>query len=441
MSPRRQKLPPAEDGFALIEVLVSAAVIVVVSAGTFGLLQAMTRASGEQRHSSQAFALAQEDQARLRSMRLTALSHLDESRTVKLAGTTFTVRSTGLFINNKTSSVSCVGDSISADYAQVTSIVSWPGMTKDEKSVLRSIVAPSNSSIDSNNGTLTVSVTDEDGDPKANVKLKTGIYSATTNADGCATFPNLAQGSHTLESNGEYASLVSPNSVYVENTGVGVGAGSAKMTKLIYDSPGTVPVKFKYRVGSTTTFKPASADSVVAYHSVMKAAKVSSTPSGAREAEVKATPLFPFTSSYTIYPGSCASNDPGAGAGRGTAVVPAGGTTTALELQLPALDLTVKKGSEVVKGATVTITDPNCNDAKGNPVKRVYTTNSEGKPSASSTGEAEPGLPWGVYDFCASASFSGATYRRKTSANAVQSLATAKVVTLDLTETGKSACS
>src|SRR4051794_22427561 len=68
MTPRRPEISPAEAGFALIEVLVSAAVVVVVSAGTFGLLQAMTRASGDQRHSSQAFALSQEDQARLRSM-------------------------------------------------------------------------------------------------------------------------------------------------------------------------------------------------------------------------------------------------------------------------------------------------------------------------------------------------------------------------------------
>jgi Tfp pilus assembly protein PilV len=434
MTPRRPEMPPAEAGFALIEVLVSAVVIVVVSAGTFGLLQAMTRASGEQRHGSQAFAIAQEDQARLRSMQLIALSHLDESRTVTLAGTTFTVRSTGVFVNNKTTSVSCVGEDISADYAQVTSVVTWPGMASSEKSVLRSIVSPSNNSIDSTHGTLTASVTNEKGEPKAGVDLKAGIYSAETNAEGCATFPDLPQGSQTLESNGEDAKLVSPNSIYVEKTQAGVGAGATKTTKLIYDSPGTIPVKFKYRVGSTTEFKPSSADSVVAFHSVMKEAKVLWTLDGTRQPVVEAFPLFPFTSSYSVYAGSCTANNPGTGAGQGSAVVPAGKASGSVELQLPALEVTVKEGSKAIKGAKVTITDKSCKDPKGNLVKRIYTTNLEGKQftTASPTEATEPGIPWGSYEVCASATVGGQLRRKKGIAVTAQSLTSATTLTIDL---------
>ncbi|HYJ22298.1 MAG TPA: hypothetical protein VEW07_09780 [Solirubrobacterales bacterium] len=425
----------------MIEVLVSAAVVVVVSAGTFGLLQAMTRASGEQRHSSQAFAIAQEDQARLRSMQLIALSNLSESKQVKLANTTFTVRSTGVFVNSKTASLSCVGDSISADYAQVTSVVTWPGATSKERAVLRSIVSPTINSIDSQHGTLTVSVTNEKKEPKAGVDLKAGIYSAETDINGCATFPDLPSGTVSLESKGEDPNLVSPNSVYVEKTDAGVGAGAAKMAKLTYDSPGTVPVKFKYRDGSSETFLSSSADSVVAFHSVMKAAKVFGTPGGPRAEEVKAELLFPFTSPYSIYAGSCEANKPSTGPALGSVIAPPGSKTGELVLQLPALDLTVKKGSSVVQGATVTISDQGCADSKGNAIKRVYATNKDGKPSATSTGQAEPGLPWGVYELCASASISGTTYRKKVSGTEVKNLTQAKAVTLDLTETGKSACS
>ncbi len=433
MTPRRQKLPPAEAGFALIEVLVSAAVIVVVSAGTFGLLQAMTKASGEQRHSSQAFAIAQEDQARLRSMQLIALSHLDESRTVTLSGTAFTVRSTGVFVNNKTSSVSCVGDDISADYAQVTSVVTWPGMAASEKSVLRSIVSPSNNSIESTHGTLTVSVTNEKGDPKAGVDLKAGVYSATTNAEGCATFPDLPQGSQTLESNGEDAKLVSPNSIYVEKTQAGVGAGAAKMTKLIYDSPGTIPVKFKYWVPSKAEYKPASADSVVAFHTVMKEAKVFWTSDGTRQPVVEAFPLFPFTSAYSVYAGSCTANNPGAGPGTGSAIVPVGKSSDPVELQLPALEVTVKEGSKVIKGAKVTITDKSCKDPKGNLVKRSYLTNAEGKQftAGSLTEATEPGIPWGTYEVCASAKIS-TSFRKKPASVTVQNLANTTALSIDL---------
>jgi Tfp pilus assembly protein PilV len=433
MTPRRPKMPPAEAGFALIEVLVSAVVILVVSAGTFALLQAMTRASGEQRHGSQAFAIAQEDQARLRSMQLIALSHLNESRTVTLAGTPFTVLSTGVFINNKTASVSCVGEDISADYAQVSSVVTWPGMAGNEKSVLRSIVSPSNNSIDSSHGTLTVSVTNEKGDPKAGVDLKAGVYSAETSAQGCATFPDLPQGSQILESNGEDAKLVSPNSGYVEKTQAGVGAGAAKMTKLIYDSPGTIPVKFKYRVGSTANFNPSSADSVVAFHSVMKEAKVSWTPNGTRQTAVEAFPLFPFTSPYSVYAGSCASNEPSKGPALGSAVVPVGNSSGWLELQLPALEVTVKEGIKAIKGAKVTITDKSCKDSKGNLVKRFYTTNSEGKQftAGSLTEETEPGIPWGTYEVCASANVP-APPRKKFASVTVQNLANTTALTIDL---------
>lgn len=434
MTPRRPEMPPAEAGFALIEVLVSAAVVLIVSAGTFGLLQAMTRASAEQRHSSQAFAIAQEDQARLRSMQLVALSNLAESREVKLGGTTFTVRSSGVFVNNKTASLSCAGENISADYARVTSVVSWPGATASEKSVLRSIVSPTINSINSLNGTLTVAVMNEKKEPKANVDLKAGVYSAETDINGCATFPDLPSGTVSLESNGEDANLVSPNSVYVEKTDAGVGAGAAKITQLTYDSPGSIPVKFKYRVGSKAEFKSASADSVVAFHSVMKEARVSWTANGTRQPVVSAYPLFPFTSPYTVYAGSCSANNPGSGEGQASAIVPVGKASGEVEVQLPALEVTVKEGSKAIKGAKVTITDKSCKDTNGSLVKRFYTTNSDGKQftAGSPTEAVEPAIPWGSYEVCASALVGGKFRRKKGISVTAQSLTGTTTLTVDL---------
>ncbi|HEX5928976.1 MAG TPA: hypothetical protein VFY48_06250 [Solirubrobacterales bacterium] len=403
MTPARAQATPApEAGFALIEVLVSAMVILIISVGTFGLLQAMTRASAEQRHSSQAYAIAQEDQSRLRSMQLVALNHLDESRPVTLGGVTFTVHSTGLFINNTTSSVSCTGENTSADYARVTSEVTWPGMTGNEKPVLKSIVSPSNNSIDANNGTLTVAVTNEKGEPKGGVDLKVNVYSATTTTEGCATFPNLAAGTHKVYADGENANLVGTNSNFEETKEGGVGAGAAKTTKLIYDSPGTVPVKFKYRIGSTATFATSSADTLTAYHSVMKEAKVFGTPGGTRLTEIKPTPssLFPFTSPYSVYAGSCPSNKPTEGsAAMAAAIVPAGGAAPETTLQLPALNVTVWSGrNEANKGtpladAEVWAKDPKCLKS-GLPLPRVAKTNALGALD-------DAGLPWGEYELCA----------------------------------------
>jgi Tfp pilus assembly protein PilV len=435
MSPLRQKLPAGEAGFALIEVVVSAAVLLVASAGTFGLLNAMTKASGDQRHRAQAYAIAQEDQARLRSIRLTALKHLDEIREVPLGGTIFRVHSTGVFVNDKTAKVSCTSKAdSSADYAQVTSEVTWTGMTKGQKTMLRSIVSPSNSSIDSNHGTLTVAIANEKGVPKAGIDLEVGLFSNTTNAEGCANFPDLANGSYMLKSMGEDAAMVGTNSNYLEETLVGVPIERVELVKLTYDSPGWIPVKFKYRVGSTGTYEAASADSVVAFHSTMKAAKVLGTPGGARVPLLKAVDLFPFSSPYSVYAGTCEKNNPGTGAGLTSATVPAGNTSEEVTLQLPALDLTVKNGSTLVQGAKVTITDKECKDLSGNPVKRFYTTNVSGKqitPGSLTPEKPEPALPWGSYEVCASAKI-GTVFKRKKSSVTVQNLANTTALTIDL---------
>jgi type II secretory pathway pseudopilin PulG len=448
---------PAEEGFILIEILVSALVLVIVSAGVATLLQVTVKAQGEQRLGSEAYALAQEDQARLASMRLGSLNHLDETRPVVLNKTEFKVHSLGVFVNDTTSTVSCNSGTSSADYVQITSIVTWPGMKNSEKAKIESILSQSNGSLDPNNGTLAVSVTNEAMEPMANVSISGsstggGAFNGFTDAAGCASFPDLPAvpiSNYTMTASAAAAGLVNKDGNSSEQKTVGVKAGGTENVALQFDHPGTVPLNFKYRVGSTGTFATATADSVVAYNSTMTAAKPIWTSSGNREATVNATPLFPFTSAYILYPGSCASNNPdpegknpALAAATATVVAPRGGTAAPVTVQLPALELVVKNGTAALKGARVTITDKVCKEAQGKFVKRVYTTNESGKPSNSDTGLAEPGLPWGKYEVCASANIAGTNRRRKESSVTVQSLSSAASLTLDLgsgAETGSTA--
>ncbi len=95
MTPTGRIAPPAEDGFALIEVLVSALVIALVAAGVMALLQATARSAADQRSHAVAYAVAQEDQARLRSLRLSYLNRLNEKREISIDGSEFTIESTG----------------------------------------------------------------------------------------------------------------------------------------------------------------------------------------------------------------------------------------------------------------------------------------------------------------------------------------------------------
>lgn len=441
---RTQPTLPAEGGFVLIEILVSALVLVIASAGVLTLIQTTVNAQGEQRHGSEAYALAQEDQARLASMRLGSLKHLDETRPITLNKTEFKVRSLGVFLNDKTSTVSCTVGSSSADYVQLTSIVTWPGMRGAEKAKIVSLLSQSNGSLDPLNGTLAVSVTNEALEPMANVRVYGtstggGAFDGYTDAAGCASFPDLPAvpiPNYTMTADATTAGLVNKDGKSIETKTVGVKANEAENVALQFDRPGTIPLNFKYPVGSTGTFATGTADSVVAYNGLMTTAKIVGAPGGTREATVNATPLFPFTSAYTLYPGSCSSNNPNSAgknpAGVATVVAPRGATTAPATIQMPALELTVKKGTTAVKGAKVTITDTVCKEEKGNYVKRTYTTNEAGRPSSSETGLAEPALPWGQYTICASAAFSSSDKRKKETSATVQSLAEAKVVSIDL---------
>ena len=125
---------------------------------------------------------------------------------------------------------------------------------------------------------------------------------------------------------------------------------------------------------------------------------------------VKATGLFPFTSSYAVWAGTCDANNPGSGLALGSYTVPVGQTAPTaanVTLQLPSLNITVWKGTSsgsnggASSGATVKLVDEDCPEAG----TQTYTTNSSGKLATF------PGMPWGRYDICVSGPSSSGTRR------------------------------
>ena len=403
---------PAQDGFVLIEVLVSALVITIAAGAVLALITANTRSAADQRVHTAAYSLGQEDQARLRSMRISSLNRLEQSRVVTLGGRQYTVESAGVFVNNAQGSSSfCSAGETTADYVRITSTVKWVGMRKPV--VIQSIVSPSNGSLDPSHGTLSVLTKNAAGGALAGVGLSAtgpGTFSGSTDSTGCANFADLPSGTYTMTVSA--TGFVDPQgNLSPWSTPAGVIPSTTQTLTLYYDRPGTIPVKFKYRVGSSGEYLPASADSVLVYNAEMpKGGRSYGTPGGARQAIVEASPLYPFKAADTVYAGSCESNNPnpkgenpGGAPGIGTAIVPAGLTAPIVEVQEPALNVTVtSNGSTAVSGARVTITDENCKDASNNKVKRVYTTNSSGNQAATTNGAIEPGLPYGTYEVCAS---------------------------------------
>lgn len=434
----------------LIEVLASAVILLIVSSGIFALVQATGHSTGEDRHRSEAYAISQEDQARLRTMRLSDLNGFNQTRSIVLNGSEFKVHSTGTFINDLTATNSCGNtESSSADYVRITSEVTWPKMQTKKPATIESIISPSKVlSLDPNNGTLSVTARNALNAPLSALKLVgTGIegtigsFTGETTEAGCAMFANLPSGKYSMLPSG--VNLIDKDGKPPAASTVSVVRGGTYPAVVEYDHPGTLAVSFETTIGGKSV--PAKGDSIFVINTGMTQARIFTTTNLVRSEKVEAASLFPFPGPYSVYAGYCSVNNPNptgeatspGAAGLVAVTVPSGGTATA-KVKVPALEVTVKNGATAIKGAKVTITDRECREAKNNLFKRTYSTNSEGKQATSEV--FEPGLPWGSYEVCASALIGSTIKKKKVSPVAVKNLTTPTLTSIDLstaTETGE----
>ncbi len=393
-----------ESGFSLVELLVAAVIVVLTSLAVLGGIDAATSASGEQRSRASAHGIAEQDQARLRSLRIDQLGNLTEQRVVEQDGVTFTVDSRGEFATDSTGTTTCE-QGASADYLRITSTVSWPTMGSRPPSKISSIVAPRSGSISPDEGALAISVVNSNNDGISGVGIGgsgPGSFSGTTNAFGCLIIGGLQSGNYsvTLTAPG----LVDVNGNAPQPTTVGVVGFSTNSIVFQLDDPGSVTADFTTFVGGQ--LETSEADSLVAFNTGLESARSFGDP-GTSSPTVVADTLFPFSSPYTVYAGACTSNnpnptnltDPPAAEALADVTVPPGGSETAT-LQLPGLELNVWDGQNgtspgnPVPDAQVVIVDTACL-VDGDPVTRTYT--------ADANGELDIGLPWGKdYDICAS---------------------------------------
>jgi Tfp pilus assembly protein PilV len=391
-----------ERGSILLEALVSGILLVIAAVGVFSAFEAGTRASAEERHRAQAEGLAQADLARLRTMRISALANLHQTKVVTIEKTAYTVESEAAFQTDSTGTASCAKASAKADYIMVKSTITWPSLGSREPVEEQSLVAPPNGSISAHSGSLAVQIENAENGGVQGVELNgtgAGVFAGVTGANGCAIFGDLPAGNYTLNVSGP--SLVDKNGEAPKPQSTSVVEESTNTLALQYDFGGSVTAKFQTRVDGELV--PSSADSVVAFNSGMQKAKAFGTL-GTRSAEVTATPLFPFTSAYSVYAGTCEQNDPSLTGKESLPesaiaepVVSAKGTTT-VTIELPALHLTSWSGTQAepgtpVSGAEVKVADVKCTPEK--PAVRTFTTNAEGE-------LPDPGLPFSTYDVCVS---------------------------------------
>ena len=205
-----------ESGWALIEVLISAIILLVVAAGVFAAFNSTSRATAFERNRARADALAEQDLERVRSLRIGDLSTLNQTRTVTADGTTYTIVSNSQFLQETAATSTCASGNGSRDFLQLRSTVTWQGMGPHPAVTAATVVSPPSGSLVPNSGTLLVVITNAAGAPIPGVILTgsgAGSYTGTTGSSGCVLWHNLPAGTYTMTEGGAAAGMVNEDGV------------------------------------------------------------------------------------------------------------------------------------------------------------------------------------------------------------------------------------
>src|SRR4029077_9354958 len=209
--------------------------------------EAGTRSTAEERHRAQAEGLAQADLTRMRTMRISDLSNLHQSKVVTIEKTPYTITSAAEFETDKTGTASCEKGTASADYIQVCSTITWPSLGSRAPLVEQSLGGPPNGSVSEHSGSLAIQVEDAENAGIEGVGLTgtgAGTFSGTTGETGCVIFGDLPEGSYMLTSTIVGSSLVDHNGDPPKPQETSVVGESTNTLALQYDEAGSVTAEF-----------------------------------------------------------------------------------------------------------------------------------------------------------------------------------------------------
>ncbi len=389
LRPRRLQAG-SEDGFLLIEVMISALMVALVVVATFNGFDVTQRATADERSHAQADQLAHQDEDRMRGFQISELSGFNETREVALNGTKYTITSKAQFVSDATGSESCTAGATTADYIQTTSEVTWPSLKARPPVVETGLIAPHLG------GSLLVKVINANGigvpgmtvkaaGPSPSVSTETG----TTNANGCVIFGSVEPGEYKVttfqtgyvEKNGLSEPPVSEQVATVTN-------GSTTLKEFQFDRAGAIKVTF---AGG------ASSDQWLAFNTSMTTFRTFGTAESYNTSVTSPTTIFPFSSPYTVYAGSCESDDPHSinAAVTDPVATVVGGSTVEPSPAVTAPPVAIKVWSgksnaepgKQIEGAQVWIEDTGCKTI------RKSTTTSAGA-------LLHPNMPFGKYRLC-----------------------------------------
>lgn len=406
-----------EDGFALIEVMVSAVLVVVLATATLSIIERAGAVASSDRSRAVATQLAQEDQDSMRLMKITSLSNYHVTHPPqKVDNIDYTVESQAEWMrDDSTGKVVCDGNTTRAEYAKITSKVTWARQTKPV--ILESYVAPGVKGVSL--GSLAVKLHNDGTKGTPGITINFQGQSVSTDSDGCAIFTTLTPGMSNATWSG---ALFQPN--FVDKNGnnsvtksVTIAASQNSILDAMFDRAGTIPVRFVDDVGNNVKW-----NTVTAANSGMDngGVRVFGKTTDPKLQSMDASTLFPFATAYTMYAGSCAGNAPatwdtsGSSSTIGQRIAPPGATAASVDVPLPDVAVGVRQNGSALNGASVSFAVGSHANMAGC-VDKIGAGSSDAPTTAGGNGVVAQ-LPWGQYVACAPVGTNGSTtyYGRRT---------------------------
>ncbi len=327
-----------QHGFTLIEVLVSALIVTLIAGAVAGGLMANIKATGDQHRRTEAQALAEQDQERLKGLSAQQLDNLSQTYTTTQDNNKFTVSSQAWYLSSTNGAACTSSGGAGATYFKTISTVTWtdPSGTAQTLATDESVITPPAG------GSILAQFHDQTTAPLSGVNVAASgpeSDAATSDGNGCTIFTGLESGNYNLtftdngyvDPNGNASPLT--DTATVASTGIAtpskgnpieMGLGGGITANFAIDGT-TTPPNFAspelswygsgggYSMSSYRTNDPAGTSSYTSLPTTTVAA--------ANQANAVAGGLFPFaslnptsyTNNYQLWAGKCRQEQPPAG--------------------------------------------------------------------------------------------------------------------------------
>lgn len=363
-----------DRGFMIIEVLVSALILIMASLAVFSALDNADKAAGNQQRRAQSANWAQSEMERIRSMPVEDIAAMKGVRTITRDGINYTITTSAKWISDGGDEPKCTSRTGGLDYMRVTVSIAWQKMGNTRPVTFTTLYTPP-AGAGGDNGSLSVRLINRNAGPVAGVPVTLDgpvTMTETTNANGCVIFAFVPE---SLDYAIRFQRLGYVNQRSINNvadTPVTVTARETTKLEYLYDSGGFTLANFKTRSnGPTSTLVDSTPPAIQMFHIDQGPPEGITIPlSGTQNSWNGASvPWFPFTTPYSIYGGNCKENNPPSTTAGGALTklvnISPMATQNAGMVQLPALGVQVKAGTPNSPGANVSgatvVVDANCN--------------------------------------------------------------------------------